>query len=67
MGLGGIQAWIFSFYPPTGWMDGQLASLWSFSIYFFFIPVISGRREEDNIKCAMEPLFDLYTYIACIK
>ena len=57
MALGGIQAWIFSFF-------------FFFFVFFFFffffiyiIPVISGRWEENNIKlCAVEPLLDLYMY-----
>ena len=67
MGLGGIQAWVFSFYPPSGWMDNLriYGVFFSFICFFNVIPVMSGRREEDNIKlCAM----DLNcTCISCIK
>ena len=61
MGLRGIQAWMFSFNPPNGWMNNlQFYGVFPFNI----IPVISGRLEEDNIKlCAMGPLFDLYMYM----
>ena len=60
MGLRGIQARIFSFNPPNGWMD----NLRFYGVFLFnIIPVISGRLEEDNIKlCAVGPLFDLYMH-----
>ena len=60
MGLRGIQAWIFSFNPPNGWMD----NLRFYGVFLFnIIQDISRRLEEDNIKlCAMEPLFDLYMH-----
>ena len=58
------QAWIFSFNPLNGWMDNlRFYVVVFFSFFFYIIPVISGRWEEDNIKlCAMEPLLDLYMY-----
>ena len=53
---GGIQARIFSFNKPSGWMD----NLQFYGFFFNIIPVISGRREEDKIKLyVMEPLFFL--------
>ena len=60
MGLGDIQAWIFSFNPLNGWMENL-----RFYVVFLFniIPVILGRWEDKNIKlCATEPLLDLYMY-----
>ena len=57
MGLRGIQAWIFSFNPPNGWMD----SLQFYRVFLFLI--LFQSYQEDNIKlCAMGPLFDLYMY-----
>ena len=42
----------------THQMDGWTTCDFTF---FYIIPVISGRWEEDNIKlCAMEPLLDMY-------
>ena len=61
MGMGGIQAWIFSFNPPNGWMDNLRFYGGGGGVNIFL--VTSGRWEEDNIKlCEMEPLLDLYMY-----